>query len=773
MHASAALVDDHVLSPVPPSPLWPPRAGSMLPGAVPPSATERASRSRPQHLLDLACKVLEASWGGIGLFAADGELIDHITTGLSEDTAVALGRSPALMAFLTRTLSNGAPVWGTGLTHPVADWAKVVDLPTSDAFLAVPLASLGRYRGLLYVVRPPGLPEFAALDAEKLQPICACLDHASLFEETHLLAQLRLLNQVIQAAAGNLDLSRIVLVALRELDRNLPMHRGAVWLLEETGRGPGPVGDADKEMPFALAPAPRHLIPDELVLCESSVAFGGDADLGLIRGTRLPLDETPFVSCIRDGQALYADLRRPEERQTPVARSLAEGGATAYFAVPMRVGDRTVGVLLSVCLRPSGFTGEQIQLLYLVADLLGPALSNCQMFGRLTAAYEELQRTQGQLIQSEKMRALGELAGGMAHDFNNSLCGVLGFLELALMDPTLAESGRGYLESARACALDAAQSVTRVQDFARWRRNEQEWQLVDVSELARKTVELTRPKWESQANFRQAPINLQVSADAEGRIKGNPAELRNALTNLVLNAVDAMPHGGTLTVRTRTTAADAFVEVRDTGVGMDEKTCRRVFEPFFSTKGERGTGLGLSAAFGIVRRHDGEITVESAVGRGSTFTVRLPLAAAPECGSGTSEGGLAGPSPAALRKPSLRTLRILVIDDEESIRRFLGNALQQLGHHARLEGDAQTGLAAFAEEAFDVVVTDLGLPGVSGEEVARAIAERAPQTPVILLTGWADQIESEQKTFTGVTRVLGKPVSLSTLVATLNKVVSG
>src|SRR5262249_31330171 len=162
----------------------------------------------------------------------------------------------------------------------------------------------------------------------------------------------------------------------------------------------------------------------------------------------------------------YVDLRRPEERGAPLTARLAAGGATAAFAVPMRVGDQTVGVLLSVCLRPSGFTGEQIQLLYLVADLLGPAISNCQMFSRLRAAYEELRQTQSQLIQSEKMRALGELAGGMAHDFNNSLSGVLGFLELALTDPGLPEACRGYLEVARACSLDAAQSVSRVQDFA-------------------------------------------------------------------------------------------------------------------------------------------------------------------------------------------------------------------------------------------------------------------------------------------------------------------
>lgn len=776
MYTPAAMTDDHVLAEAPPVP---PRLRSGEFAPLGNAATwanapglGRASRSRPQHLLDLSCTLVQARWGGIGLFSANGELIDHITTGLEEDIAIALGRSPAMLDFFARTLPAGSPLRGRGMIggcsrererpdeRAQAEEPGVPGLPASDAFLALPLGHLGRYRGVLYVVRSPEAPPFTVEDEERLRPVCACLDQASLFEETHLLAQLRLLNQVIQAAAGKLDLKRILTVALRELDRHLPMHRGAVWLTDDEGENAAEAKRPPLEGPCPLLNGP--LGPRFLVLQECSAAFSsGDDGLGLLRGTRLPLEETPFTSCARDGQALYVDLRRIEEHESPLARKFAQGGASAFFAVPMRVGEQTVGVLFSLCLRPGGFTGEQIQLLYLVADLLGPAISNCQMFNRLSAACEELRQTQGHLIQSEKMRALGELAGGMAHDFNNSLCGVLGFLELTLMEPTLSVAGRGYLESARACALDAAQSVSRVQDFARKRRNERESLSVDVNELARLTVELTRPKWENLANLRQAPIKAQVIAEAAATVRGNPGELRNALTNLVLNAVDAMPEGGTLTVHAWNTPRDAFVAIQDTGIGMDENMRQRIFEPFFSTKGERGTGLGLSAAFGIIERHEGEITVDSELGRGSTFTVRLPLAPALAIKAAPVEK----PPP-----PSIQGLRILVVEDEESIRRFLGNALKQLGHHARLTSDGPSALAVFDEEMPDVVITDLGLPGLSGEEVARQIAERSPQTPVILLTGWADQIESERKTFAGVTCVLGKPVSLGKLTATLQKV---
>src|SRR5262249_45809406 len=215
------------------------------------------------------------------------------------------------------------------------------------------------------------------------------------------------------------------------------------------------------------------------------------------------------------------------------------------FAVPLRAGDQIMGVLQSVCTQPAGFTREQIQLLYLVADLLGPAVFNCQLFGRLQSAYEELRLTQNQLIQAEKMRALGELAGGMAHDFNNSLCGVLGFLELTLTNPTLPADCRGYLEFSRTCALDAAQTVRRVQDFARWKRNEVAAERLDVNDLVRQTVELTRPKWESLAQTRGTAITVEVGTKATSQIIGSAAELREVITNLVFNAADAMPGGGT------------------------------------------------------------------------------------------------------------------------------------------------------------------------------------------------------------------------------------
>jgi CheY-like chemotaxis protein len=223
-----------------------------------------------------------------------------------------------------------------------------------------------------------------------------------------------------------------------------------------------------------------------------------------------------------------------------------------------------------------------------------------------------------------------------------------------------------------------------------------------------------------------------------------------------------MPRGGKLAVRTWGAGAVVFLEVRDTGVGMSPAVRQRLFEPFFTTKGERGTGLGLSVTSGIVRRHGGEITVASEVGEGSAFTVRLPAAAGAARQPANGKAPQAAPAPAALR--------VLVVEDEQPVRVFLATVLTQFGHRPRLAVNASEAFAALDAEPFDVVLTDLGLPGVSGAEVARAVSRRSPAPPVILLTGWADQLKAEGKSLEGVTQVLGKPVTLDRLSAALRAV---
>jgi signal transduction histidine kinase/ActR/RegA family two-component response regulator len=756
-------------------PLTSQRAGSAGPAAS--IAVNRLPRaggqegpqglqSRPQRLLELACKIARAGQGGIGLLSAEGELLEYLTVGLPERSTSELRHWSWGHEVARFVLQQARPTRVANLAHALPHLGVPPGLPAVGPFLGVPINCLASSPGSLYLARSPGEPAFGHEDEELLVHLTALLEQGSLFEEAHLLDQLRLLNHVAQAAAGNLELSSILTAALRELNRYLPLHVSVVWLADNRPEIEDRAGGSNG----SRSTVSLTLASIDAAHTERALA------LGLVPGLRLRLAETPFAACLSEGQAVYADLGRPEERlaswRCPLTESLARRGATFTVVTPLRAGDRSVGVLQSVCTRPTGFTSWQIQLLYLVADLLGPAISNCQLFARLSTAYEELRITQDHLIQAEKLRALGELAGGMAHEFNNSLCGVLGFLELALLDQNLDGANRAYLESARTCALDAAQTVRRVQDFARRRRNDPAIQPLDLNELVRQTVELTRHKWENLTYVGRTPIAVHVSTEATAWVSGRATELREVLTNLLFNAVDALPEGGQISVRTWNTATDVYVAVRDSGVGMTEAVQQRLFEPFFTTKGENGNGLGLSVTFGIVQSHGGDIRVVSEVGRGTTFTVRLPGVPGGRDGAGPREPGSAEPAghPAAAHAADSPGLRVLVIEDEESIRRFLEGALTQLGHRPRLAADAPEGLAAFEDEPFDLILTDLSLPGASGEEVARAISRRSPQTPVVMLTGWADQLKVDVKPLEGVARVLAKPVTLETLAETLTAV---
>jgi len=256
-------------------------------------------------------------------------------------------------------------------------------------------------------------------------------------------------------------------------------------------------------------------------------------------------------------------------------------------------------------------------------------------------------------------------------------------------------------------------------------------------------------------------------------IRGADNEIRDALTNLVFNAVDAMPEGGTLTFRTAavcrappgdgTAPTDTCIEVHDTGVGMDEETRRRCVEPFFTTKGERGTGLGLASVYGMVERHSGTFEIRSEPARGTTIRLVFP-ASGPQ-----SMSIIERHSPRA----PVRNLRILIVDDDPVIIESVRNILQSDGHQVTAAEGGQAGIDAFGaalelDEPFDVVITDLGMPHVDGRKVAASIGTASPGTPIILLTGWGQRLLDENDLPTGVHRVLAKPPRLSELRSALS-----
>jgi DNA-binding response OmpR family regulator len=374
--------------------------------------------------------------------------------------------------------------------------------------------------------------------------------------------------------------------------------------------------------------------------------------------------------------------------------------------------------------------------------------------GQLKHAMDDLAAAQQQVVQQERLRALGQMASGIAHDFNNALAPVIGFAELLLTLPDIFQDvakARHYVELIQTGAQDAAGIVRRLREFYRRRDALDLLEAVGLPDLIDEIISLTQPKWKDQAQAAGKTITIERDYASQSPVAGDEAELREALTNLIFNAVDAIPERGTLTVRTRDDGNHVLLQVSDTGAGMTEEVRRRCLEPFFSTKGAEGTGLGLAMLHGIVQRHNGTIEIDSAPGKGTTFTLRLPSQPA------------ARHREVAAAAPVVAPRHILVVDDEPHVRDLLREYLSLDGHTVELADNGEAGLRAFLRGDFDLVISDIAMPVMNGERLAGAIGEASPQTPVILLTGFGDFMNAAGELPPGASLVLGKPVGIDTL----------
>lgn len=380
--------------------------------------------------------------------------------------------------------------------------------------------------------------------------------------------------------------------------------------------------------------------------------------------------------------------------------------------------------------------------------------------GELEKALAELKATQKQIIQQERLRALGQMASGIAHDFNNALTPIIGFADLMVgMPDVLADSAKTteYLEVIRTAAKDATRIVARLREFYRVNEVEDVFAPVDLKKLASQVITLTKPKWKDQAQASGAGIQIGLELENVPDIAGNDSDLREVLTNLIFNAVDAMPTGGKITIRTCSEQGRVFVEVADTGTGMSDEVRERCLEPFFSTKGERGTGLGLAMVFGIVKRHNGTVAIESKPGEGAKFILGFPV----------NTAVIASTVVVQNQKASQRALNILLVDDEAQVRRVLTALLNADAHNVETANDGVQGLSQFAGGNFDLVITDRAMPGMNGDQLAVAIKQFSPNTPVVLLSGFVSAIGSGK--IPGVDVVAGKPIQLPSLREAINK----
>jgi PAS domain S-box-containing protein len=350
--------------------------------------------------------------------------------------------------------------------------------------------------------------------------------------------------------------------------------------------------------------------------------------------------------------------------------------------------------------------------------------------------------------QADKLRALGQLASGVAHDFNNALAAILGRAQLLRRTAEEDKALRRGLDIILTAAEDAAATVRRIRSFAHQLPNEG-YSEVCVGELLRDAVEITRTRWENDARARGLSYDVTVEGDEALHTLGNASELREVFVNLVVNAIDAMPAGGRLRIDCCRRGERLRLLFTDTGTGMAEEVRARIFEPFFTTKGVHGTGLGLFVSYGIVERHGGHISAPSQPGRGTTFLIDLPHAEAlrPEPPP---------PPPARDGRGPARVLSVLVVDDEEHVRETLAEMVEALGHTCARADGGRAALAALNEGEFDLVFTDLSMPEMDGWELARAVRRRSPRTRIAVVTGYGRDAARTQGDAPADT-VIGKP----------------
>jgi signal transduction histidine kinase/ActR/RegA family two-component response regulator len=494
---------------------------------------------------------------------------------------------------------------------------------------------------------------------------------------------------------------------------------------------------------------------------------------GLIEQGTFAVDPDGLDRCLAGVLVYEPDLR---EISMPFARRLAGAGLFSLVLAPLQEDRRAAGILVTARKPAGGFTSGECEFLRQLGDSVALAHSQSVLASALHSAYVDLQTTQRTVLQQERLRVLGEMASGIAHDIKNSIVPASLFSELLLeREKALSAEGREQLEVIHRAVSDVAQTVSRLQELYRRRPLDQTFAAIELGKLAEQVLELTRSRWQTMPQERGIVIELRTSFQSDlPRVRGVESEIREALTNLVFNAVDAMPDGGVLTLRTLTRRDErvrgpgsprrdlVLIEVGDSGIGMDEGTRRRCLEPFYTTKGEGGSGLGLPMVFTVAERHEADLEIDSAIGRGTW--VRLVFPAADPKGSAEEEA----------ESPVRERLRILVIDDDPMILATVNEALEGDGHWVTTADGGKAGLAAFRSAAerkrpFDLVLTDLGMPEIDGRRVAAAIKEVSPRTPVMMLTGWENRMASEGELPPHVDFILSKPPRLRDLREALRR----
>lgn len=428
------------------------------------------------------------------------------------------------------------------------------------------------------------------------------------------------------------------------------------------------------------------------------------------------------------------------------------------ISVPLTWSGEVIGVITLWSYNGKIFQQEDLEVLTIFARQTADAIENAKLFESLERAYEELSATQEQLIMAEKLKALGDMAGGVAHDFNNVLGTVLGRTQLLLKkipDPVLQKE----LLIIEEVTLKGRRTVQRLQDFTHVSSRLQ-YSKVDLNKVILEAIETTKPAWKDTAQKTGITINMHSDLSPISIVDGSHEELKEAACNVLLNSVDALPNGGNIWVRTYMENGRVVLQIRDDGMGMDENVKNKLFFPFFSTKGKKGVGMGLAVVYGILFRHQSDISVDSSPGKGATFTFKF--------NAGQLDYEDDRPLESAMQPACLS---VLLVDDDINLIEVVGDMIEFIGHNCRKAEGGKEALKALAADDFDLVITDLGMPEVGGWEVAGFCRDRHPGTPIILISGWGAQLDSEEA-LRKVDAILPKPFQLDELKATIEMVMS-
>jgi signal transduction histidine kinase/CheY-like chemotaxis protein len=630
---------------------------------------------------------------------------------------------PSNEGIVGRAFREGRPVLYHGTPNTRSLDPLIFRFPVREA-IAVPVRCENEIEGVLFAGRVQALP----FRVEEIQALTLCSDRVGtilihfrlLGKITTQIERLKELLDLTARIGSRLNLDEVLSATCEAAGRVLEMRAAAIALFDSEGT----------------------------LTVQGSCGFSED-----LRQRVIPHQLEGITGTIlQSGQSLtISDLLDHASAHDPFLQSLNVRGVQI---IPLRVRDQIIGVLYLADPAPKFFSEGQLEMATLLSTQASIAIENARLYGQLRHAYEELKSTQEQLVQSEKVRALGEMAGGIAHDFNNVLAIILGKTQLMLeriTDQPIRED-LGVIEDA---AWRAAETVRRLQVFATT-RGEEALVTVDLNSLVTDALGITRPRWKDESEARGIRVEVVTDLSPIPPVLGHPVDLREMLVNLILNALDAMPRGGRLAFSTRRSEENVELAVSDTGVGMSDEVRRKIFDPFFTTRSPQRAGLGLSVVHGIVARHRGDIEVESREGQGTTFRILLP-------------GTQRGMDQPVITSPPVETERtsILIIEDEEPLRKTLTDILLAANHTVQSASDGLEGLAMFQKGSFDMVFTDLSMPELSGLEVARAVKKMAPKVPVILVTGWGDQLDPVRIRESGVDLMIAKPFRVERVMSTL------